>query len=92
MSTLMLAGWTPILVLGILFLMVVYFIAHKVSRKTLYSVSIILSLICIGLVIYSIYFVRGWDGLGYLFTAVSILAGTWIGTLMGLFNTKKQAY
>ncbi|MFJ7979610.1 YesK family protein [Lysinibacillus xylanilyticus] len=84
----MLDGWTPILLLGTIFLVGIYFISRKVSRKILYTVSLVLSFICFGLVLYSIFVVRGWEGMGLGFVAISVILGTWIGTIIGISSKK----
>lgn len=84
----MLEGWTPILLLGILFLVIIFFISRKVSKKALYSLSLVLSLICIGVVILSMTVVGGWEGMGIGFVAISVLIGIWIGTVIGIANKK----
>lgn len=88
MDAFMLEGWTPILLLGAIFIVGIYFISRKVSRKALYTVSLILSFICFGLVIYSIFVVGGWEGMGLGFFTISILLGTWIGTIIGISSKK----
>ncbi|WP_342512407.1 YesK family protein [Sporosarcina sp. FSL K6-1522] len=86
MNAFMLEGWTPILLLGILFIVGIYFVSRKVSRKALYTVSFVLSLICFGLVVFGLLVVGGWDGLGLGFVAISVLLGTWIGAVIGIFS------
>ena len=86
MNAFMLEGWTPILLLGAVCIVGMYFISRKVSRKAFYTVSLVLSLICFGLVIYSIFVVGGWEGMGLGFVAISVLVGTWIGTTIGIFG------
>lgn len=84
MNAFMLEGWTPILLLGVVSIVVIYFTSRKVTRKALYTVSLVLSLICFGMVIYSILVVGGWEGMGLGFVAISVLLGTWIGTIIGI--------
>lgn len=91
MNVFMLEGWTPILLLGAIFIVGIYFISRKVSLKSLYTVSLVLSLICFSLVIYSILVVGGWDGMGLGFVAISVLLGTWIGTIIGIFGKNISA-
>lgn len=88
MNAFMLEGWTPILLSGILFMVIVFFISRKVSKRALYSLSLVLSLICIAVVILSITVFGGWEGMGIAFVAMSILVGLWIGTLIGIANRK----
>ncbi|MGN4125078.1 YesK family protein [Lysinibacillus sphaericus] len=84
MNAFMLEGWTPILLLGAIFIVGIYLISRKVSRKALFTVSLVLSLICLGFVIYSIFVVGGWEGMGLGFVAISVLLGTWLGTIIGI--------
>nr|WP_239534709.1 YesK-like family protein [Solibacillus kalamii] len=80
----MLDGWTPILLCGILFVFMMFFIARKVSRNVLLLTSAILSLICFGLLLFSIIVVGGWEGMGLGFFAITIFIGVWLGTVFGL--------
>lgn len=84
MDVLMLNGWTPILLFGILFAFMMFFIARKVSKKVLLLTSAIMSLICFGLILFSIFVVGGWEGMGLGFFAITIFIGVWIGTVFGL--------
>ena len=86
MAALMLEGWTPILLCGIVIAIGMFIISRKVSIKVLLSTATVLSLICIGLIIFSIYVVRGWDGIGLMFLSVTIFAGIWIGTFIGAIS------
>ncbi|ATP40771.1 sodium:dicarboxylate symporter [Solibacillus sp. R5-41] len=88
MNALMLEGWTPILLIGIMFIVVVFLISRKVTVEVLYLISSILSVICIGVVIYSITAVGGWDGIGLGFVTISIFIGIWIGTVIGVASKK----
>ncbi|MEK5215465.1 YesK family protein [Psychrobacillus sp. FSL H8-0487] len=83
MDALMLDGWTPILLCGIVFAIVMFITSRKVSRKSLISTSTVLSLICIGVIIYSVIGIGGWDGMGLGLFMITILAGIWIGTVIG---------
>lgn len=86
MDALMLEGWTPILLCGIVFAIVRFITSRKVSRKSLISTSTVLSLICIGVIIYSVIGVGGWDGMGLGLFMITILAGIWIGTVIGAIS------
>ena len=86
MDALMLEGWTPILLCGIVFAMGMFVTSRKVSRKVLLSTATVLSLICIGLIIYSIIGVGGWDGIGLMYLTVTIFVGVWIGTFIGAIS------
>ncbi|VDG96911.1 Uncharacterised protein [Lysinibacillus sphaericus] len=88
MNAFMLEGWTPILLSGILFMVIVFFISRKVSKRAIYSLALVLSLICIGVVISSMTVVGGWEGMGIAIVAISILIGIWIGTIIGIANRK----
>lgn len=82
----MLDGWTPILLVGIAFAVVIFLISRKVARKTLFSICNVLSLICIVVVMYSIVAVGGWEGMGVGIVAVCIFIGVWIGTFFGVLS------
>lgn len=86
----MLDGWTPLILLGILFAFMMFFIARKVSKNVLLLTSAIMSLLCLGLVLFSIFVVGGWEGMGLGFFAFTIFIGVWIGTIFGIIyqNTK----
>ena len=83
MNALMLEGWTPILLCGIVFAIGMFITSRKVSRKVLLSTATVLTLICIGLIIFSINIVGGWDGIGLMYLTVTIFVGVWIGTFIG---------
>lgn len=86
----MLDGWTPLILLGILFAFMMFFIARKVSKKVLLLTSAVMTLLCLGLILFSILVVGGWEGMGLGFFAFTIFVGVWIGTLFGIIfkNTK----
>ncbi|MEK3981501.1 YesK family protein [Psychrobacillus sp. FSL K6-2836] len=86
MDALMLEGWTPILLCGIVFAIVMFIMSRKVSRNFLFSTSTVLSLICIVVIIYSVFGVGGWEGMGLGLFTVTILVGIWIGTVIGAFS------
>ena len=84
----MLEGWTPILLCGIVFAIGMFITSRKVSRKVLLSTATVLSLICIGLIIFSIIAVGGWEGMGLGLFMITILIGTWFGTVIGTFSRR----
>lgn len=86
----MLDGWTPLILLGILFAFMMFFIARKVSKNVLLLTSAVMTLLCFGLILFSILVVGGWEGMGLGFFAFTIFVGVWIGTLFGIIfkNTK----
>jgi len=86
MDALMLEGWTPILLCGIVFAIGMFITSRKVSRKSLFSTSTVLSLICIGVIIYSVIGVGGWEGMGLGLFTITILVGIWIGTVIGAIS------
>ena len=87
----MLDGWTPILLCGILFAFLMFFIARKISKNVLLLTSAIMSLLCLGLILFSIFVVGGWEGMGLGFFAITIFTGVWIGTVFGLiFRNSKS--
>lgn len=84
MDALMLEGWTPILLIGIVVAIVIFFISRKISKKPLFLISIVLSLVCVGIVFYSREVVGGWEGIGLAFVTFSGLIGIWVGTISGV--------
>ena len=86
MDALMLDGWTPVLLTGIVIAIIIFFISRKISKKALFLTSIALSLICVGIVIYSIEGVGGWEGMGLGIFTLSGFIGIWIGTIIGIIN------
>ena len=88
MDALMLEGWTPILLCGIVFAIGMFIISRKVSRKVLLLTATVLSLICIGVIIFSKNVVGGWDGIGLAYLTVTIFAGVWIGTSIGAISKR----
>ena len=90
MDVLMLEGWTPILLCGIIVAIGMFITSRKVSRKFLLSTATVLSLICLGLIIFSIIAVGGWEGMGLGLFTISILIGIWIGTVIGTFSRRSN--
>ena len=86
MDALMLGGWTPILLCGIVFAIGMFITSRKVSRKYLFSTSTILSIICFGVIYYSVMAVGGWEGFALILFTISILVGIWIGTVIGTIS------
>ncbi|MBD8032948.1 MULTISPECIES: YesK family protein [Solibacillus] len=84
MDILMLDGWTPLLLIGIVAAIGIFITSRKVSRKSIFSISTVISLICIVVFIYSIIGVGGWEGMGLGIISFIILAGIWIGTFIGV--------
>lgn len=84
----MLGGWTPIMLIGIAFSIMIFLISLKVSRRGLFTISNVLSLLCFGIILYSIFFVGGWKGMGIGFVTISIFIGIWIGTVIGALVKK----
>ncbi|MFS0752462.1 YesK-like family protein [Oceanobacillus sp. 1P07AA] len=83
MDAIMLEGWTPILLMGIGSAIILFFISRKISRKALFLTSTLLSLICIGVVIYSKDVVGGWEGIGLGVVTFIVFIGIWLGTIVG---------
>ncbi|WP_373893196.1 YesK family protein [Virgibacillus sp. CBA3643] len=88
MDALMLEGWTPILLIGIVVAIIIFFISRKISRKALFLTSIVLSLVGVGIVIYSREVVGGWDGIGLAVVTLSGFLGIWVGTISGVIIKK----
>jgi len=86
MDALMLEGWTPILLCGIIFAIGMYITSRKISRNSLFATTSVLSLICIGVIIYSVIGVGGWDGVGLVFLTITIFVGVWVGTFIGVVS------
>ena len=84
----MLDGWTPILLFGIAITVLLFFISRQISGKALFLMSIVLSLVCVGIVFYSIEVVGGWEGMGLGVFTISSFLGIWIGTIIGLIFKK----
>jgi len=92
MDALMLEGWTPILLFGIVFVIGMFILSRKISRKSLFSTSAVLSLICLAVIIFSAIGVGGWEGMGLGIVTITILLGIWIGTIIGaLFSSSNRA-
>ncbi|ASN05384.1 YesK family protein [Virgibacillus necropolis] len=84
MNALMLEGWTPILLFGTVFAIGMFIMARKFSRKLLFSIYTVLTLICIGVIIYSVISVGGWEGMGLGFYTFSAMGGILMGTAIGI--------
>nr|WP_261796324.1 YesK family protein [Oceanobacillus massiliensis] len=63
---------------------IIFFISLKISRKALILISAVLSLVCVGIVIYSIEAVGGWKDIEILFVTVSGFLGILVGTISGV--------
>lgn len=88
MDALMLEGWTPILLIGIVAAIIIFLFSRKISRKSLFLISVVLSLVCVGLLVYSRKVVGGWEGIGLAFVTFSSLMGIWLGTISGILIRK----
>ena len=88
MEDLMLAGWTPVLLIALVIAAGIYYLSRKLSRKSLLLTSIVLSLICFGAVIYGYEVVGGWEGIGILYVSFTVFIAIWIGTIMGAMIKK----
>lgn len=88
MNALMLEGWTPILLCGIVFAIGMYIISRKVSRKALVLTATVLSLICIGLIVFSKEAVGGWDGIFLAYFTITSFVGVWLGTFIGAISKR----
>ena len=74
--------------IGIVVAIFIYVISRKVSRRTLLWIAAVLSLICIGTIIYSIKFVDSWVIFGTIFYSINIFLGTVVGTIAGMIKKK----
>lgn len=90
MDAFMLEGWTPIILSGIAFALIMFITSRKLAIKSLLITTAVLSLICIGTIVYSITGLGGWEGMGLGAFTITILLGIWIGTSIGAI-TKKRA-
>lgn len=83
MDALMLEGWTPILLAGIIAVIVMVLVSRKTSNKNLLRVSIGLSIISLAIIVYSVIGIGGWKGMGIGAVTKTILFGIWLGTGIG---------
>ncbi|MGO1454439.1 MAG: hypothetical protein ACTHVM_06980 [Alkalibacterium gilvum] len=74
--------------IGILIAIFIYIISRKVSRRTLLWIAAAISLICIGIIIYSINFVDSWVIFGTIFYSINVFLGTMVGTIIGIIKKK----
>ncbi|MEK5185383.1 YesK family protein [Solibacillus sp. FSL W7-1324] len=88
MDALMLEGWTPILLCGIVFAIGMYITSRKVSKKVVLLTATVLSLISVGLIIFSKDVVGGWDGIFLAYFTITCFAGVWIGTFVGTLSKR----
>lgn len=86
MDLLMLEGWTPLILMGIIAAILMFLISRKVSKKALYITSSILTLIAIVITIYSTEVVDSWAGFGIFYLTIILILGVWIGTIIGAIN------
>lgn len=90
MEVLMLEGWTPILLSGIAFALIMFITSRKLAIKSLFTTAAILSFICIGIILYSIIGLGGWEGMGLGVFTITILIGIWVGTGIGAIIKRKK--
>jgi len=86
MDVFMLEGWTPIIIFGIIFAIIMVIISFKVSKSILFLITTIISLFCIAIFIYSFGEIGGWGGLILGFYSIGAFFGTWIGGIIGLIR------
>lgn len=90
MDAFMLDGWTPIILAGIAVALIMFIASRNVSFKSLFLTTAILSLICIGAILYSIIGLGGWEGMGLGVFTIVILIGIWLGTGIGAISKNKR--
>ncbi|MBT2599367.1 MULTISPECIES: YesK-like family protein [Oceanobacillus] len=90
MDAIMLEGWTPILLIGIVSAIIFFFLSRKISRKALFLTSTVFSLICVGVVIYSKDVVGGWEGIGLGTVTFIVFIGIWLGTIVGAIRRSRK--
>lgn len=90
MDAFMLEGWTPILLMGIAAALIIFIISRKISKKLLLQLSVVLTLICFGVYIYSMIGVGGWEGMGLGFITITVFLGIWLGTAFGMIIRKNS--
>ena len=90
MDALMLEGWTSLLLMGIVAAISMFFISKKVSKKALFISTAILTLIGIGISIYSTEVADSWAGFGLFYLTIIIILGVWIGTIIGAMSKQKN--
>lgn len=88
MELLLLEGWLPIILAGVISTVVIVMLSRVVSNRIIYAISSLLFLVCIFFFLYSIFVVGGWGGMGLGFFSIAVFLGVLIGSLIGVFMRK----
>ncbi|WJY27313.1 YesK family protein [Sporosarcina trichiuri] len=83
MEALMLAGWTPILLAGIVAMGLVIALSRKLSRPLFFKITLGIAVLCVSAFFISMIVIGGWEGMGYSFLAGAALLGTIVGMAVG---------
>lgn len=85
-----LGGWLPIILLFIMSKCLIVVMARYTRNRIVFSLAALLGVISLGLILYSIFIVGGWDGMAIGFYSISAFLGLSIGMAISPFIKKKS--
>ncbi|MFI8684865.1 YesK family protein [Rossellomorea sp. NPDC077527] len=85
-----LGGWLPIILLFIMSICLIVVMARYTRNRIVFSLAALLGVMSLGLILYSIFIVGGWDGMAIGFYSISAFLGLSIGTAISPFIKKKS--
>lgn len=88
MDMLLLEGWLPFIIAGLIAFTAVIILAKYSSEKTFYMTTLGLMLLSLLMLGYSLFIVGRWTGMGMGFFSVTIFIGLTAGLVTGIFIKK----
>ncbi|PFA63061.1 sodium:dicarboxylate symporter [Bacillus sp. AFS015802] len=85
-----LEGWMPIILLFLSTACLIVVMARYTGNYIVFSLSAMLGCISLGIILYSIFLVGGWEGMAIGFYAIAAFLGLSIGTAISPFIKKKR--
>jgi predicted membrane protein len=85
-----LEGWLPIILLFIITTCLIVVMARYTRNHIVFSLSAVLGCLSLGIILYSVFMVGGWDGMAIGFYAIAAFLGLSIGTAISPFIKKKE--
>ncbi|UJL46203.1 sodium:dicarboxylate symporter [Virgibacillus sp. NKC19-16] len=89
MDGLLMEDWLPIILTCILVAVMIVTLAFFMNKAVLYTITTIVSLLCIILIVYGIVGLGGWEGMGVGIFSVSAFLGLTVGVLICPFINSK---
>ncbi|WP_040285053.1 YesK family protein [Sporosarcina koreensis] len=91
MEALMLNGWTPILLAGIVAMGLVITLSRKLSRPLFFKIVLGIAVLSVAAFFISMIVIGGWEGMGYSFLSGAVLLGTLVGMAVGAVSDRGAA-